>query len=45
MIVKMRHTDIVIVINNHIIKGILMQSLIWYFERSKNLVNLKDEKR
>ena len=45
MPVKMRHTYIVIVINNHIIKEILCQSLIVYcIKRSMNLVNLKEKK-
>ena len=55
MPVKMRHTYIVIVINNHIIKEILLKSLIGYckfpcvgdkviFSTSYYLVNLKDEK-
>ena len=46
MPVKMRHTYIVIVINNHIIKEILLKSLIVYcIKRSMNLVNLKEKKR
>ena len=54
MPVKMRHTYIVIVINNHIIKEILLKSLIGYCKfpcvgdkvifRTSYLVNLKDEK-
>ena len=54
MPVKMRHTYIVIVINNHIIKEILLKSLIVYcifpyvgdkVKRSMNLVNLKEKKK
>ena len=50
MPVKMRHTYIVIVINNHIIKEILLKSLIVYcifpcVKRSMNLVDLKEKKK